>query len=57
MSHLIDFWMRAAAEADALRAQVAHLEQAWLRAEADADYWYFQANNAAGRGRGGVSTG
>lgn len=38
-------WLTAAAEADALRAQLAHLEQAWLRAEADADYWYAIANN------------
>lgn len=41
----MELWLERAAEANALKAQVAHLEQAWLRAEADADYWYFQANN------------
>ena len=42
---IIDFWLKAAGEAEALRHQVAYLEAAWLRAEADADYWYAQANN------------
>ena len=45
MTQFIDLWLRAALEADALRAQLASLEEAWLRAEADADYWYFQACN------------
>lgn len=42
---MLELWLRAAAEADALRQQLAYLEAAWLRAEADADYWYAQANN------------
>ena len=46
MTTLMDLWLEAALEADALRAQLGYLERAWLRAEADADYWYYQANNS-----------
>lgn len=42
---IIDYWLKAAGEAEALQHQVAYLEAAWLRAEAEADYWYAQANN------------
>ena len=45
MTQLIDIWLQAAHEANALRAQLAYLEEAWLRAEADADYWYALACN------------
>lgn len=42
---VIDLWLNAAAEVDALRAQLEQLEALWLAAEADADFWYFEANN------------
>ena len=42
---LLDLWLAAAAEASALRAQLAQLEAMWLEAEFDADFWYFEANN------------
>lgn len=45
MTTLLELWVHAALEVDALRAQAGYLEESWLRAEADADYWYFQANN------------
>jgi hypothetical protein len=42
---LLDLWLSATAERDALRAQLEHLQALWLRAEAEADHWYFEANN------------
>lgn len=49
---MLDMWLKAVVEVEALRAQLAYLEEAWLRAEADADYWYFQANNRQAQGGG-----
>lgn len=43
---MLDMWLKAAVEVEALRAQLAYLEETRRQAEADADYWYFKPTTA-----------